>query len=126
MTALALFLAALGVICLAMGLNPRKIWWKLGAWQYRGPEAVEPSDAASGMMRAFSIVAGLFCLVMAVILGVEAAHRQASILPDARAAASELQQKSKDGYYFNDRLSSDLITKVNGHTLQYERAPGND
>ena len=54
------------IVCVIFALwavvNPRSIYWTLTAWQYRHPDAVEPSDAAYTASR----VSGVIMLVMIV------------------------------------------------------------
>jgi hypothetical protein len=47
-----LFLGALGAW---MAISPRSLFWRTAAWQYRNPEANEPSDAAYALRRAVGV-----------------------------------------------------------------------
>jgi hypothetical protein len=58
------------VICVAMfglglwsAISPETMFWKLSAWQYRNPDAVEPSDISYGLQR----LGGVFLCVIAVV-----------------------------------------------------------
>lgn len=67
---IALFVIALLVAAAFFGLafmDQRKLYWKTRAWQYRNPEAMEPSDAALGLNRAALFVIAVLFLVIAGI-----------------------------------------------------------
>ncbi|MGH3646219.1 MAG: DUF6199 family natural product biosynthesis protein [Micromonosporaceae bacterium] len=54
-----------GLLFLWMVISPRSMWETLSAWQYKNPEANEPSEASFAMQR----VAGAFGLIMMVVIG---------------------------------------------------------
>jgi len=59
---LVISLLVCGVLGLWAMISPRSMYWTLTAWQYRHPEAVEPSDAAYSVTR----VSGGIMLVFVV------------------------------------------------------------
>lgn len=54
-----------GAICLWGIISPQSLYWKGNAWQYRNPEANEPSNASYGITR----IASVFTLVAIVVGG---------------------------------------------------------
>lgn len=50
-------------LLLLAAVSPRRVWWALSAWQYRNPEANEPSDALYAGKR-------FGCIVLAIVFGV--------------------------------------------------------
>lgn len=58
-------LVLVGLLMLWMVISPRSMWETLSAWQYKNPEANEPSEASFAMQR----VAGVFGLVVMLVLG---------------------------------------------------------
>ena len=55
-----LMLVTLCGLMLWLLISPGSFWRKTAAWQYKNPEANEPSDAAYTMMRVFG---GIFLVV---------------------------------------------------------------
>ncbi|MEV4009891.1 DUF6199 family natural product biosynthesis protein [Nonomuraea angiospora] len=61
------FLVICSIAFFVSGLvNPRTLWRVTTAWQYRNPEANEPSDFAYGMGRGASFVGAIICLLFAL------------------------------------------------------------
>ena len=57
MTALILFFFLFPLPFLLWNIiDPRGMWEKLSSWQFRDPEANEPSDAAFDMQRLISLI----------------------------------------------------------------------
>ncbi|WP_019629307.1 hypothetical protein [Actinomadura atramentaria] len=69
MVALIVLVVGLSVLCFVLGfMDQRKIYWKTAAWQYRNPEANEPSDTALGLSRVGYFVSGAILLVLAITM----------------------------------------------------------
>ncbi|MEU8803374.1 hypothetical protein [Spirillospora sp. NPDC048819] len=118
MTALIVLLLALGAVMFVLGcLNQRKLYWKLAAWQYRNPEANEPSDAALGLNRFGLITSGVLLLAGAGM--VNAADNQpqgystSQVRAVASAAASKVDSGSGSGIGSSSGASSDVYEAVN-------------
>jgi hypothetical protein len=59
----------LGPVLLWGILSPRSLWSTTKAWQYRNPDAVEPSDTAYALCRWGSVAAlALFAVITFTIL----------------------------------------------------------
>ncbi|MGH3713479.1 MAG: DUF6199 family natural product biosynthesis protein [Micromonosporaceae bacterium] len=58
-------LVVAGLFLLWMAISPRSMWETLSAWQYKNPEANEPSDLSFEMQR----VAAVIGLVVMVVMG---------------------------------------------------------
>ncbi|HEY8472650.1 MAG TPA: DUF6199 family natural product biosynthesis protein [Natronosporangium sp.] len=59
---MAFLLVATGLWLL---LRPRSVWRVLGAWQYRNPDANEPSEAAFRVYGSVSLTTGIVVAIMA-------------------------------------------------------------
>lgn len=119
MAALIVMCFVLAAVFFVLGcMDQRKLYWKLTAWQYRRPEANEPSDAAHALNRF-----GLFCgavmmLVLAAILNAADTTRTystAQVRSVASAAASELDRGTQSGIGSSIDTSSDVHDAVNEH-----------
>lgn len=75
-----------GPIALWTLLNPASAWRTLSAWQYRNPDANEPSDAAYGLQR-FGAAASLAGLVAITIMMITVT-RQDDARRDSSSASS--------------------------------------
>ncbi|GAA3990147.1 hypothetical protein GCM10022247_05980 [Allokutzneria multivorans] len=115
MIALAIVFALLGVGLLVLASrNPRRGWQRTAAWQFRNPEAVEPSDAALGCGRVFQAVAGVAVLCFAGVLASFGFAKDADILPRVEKAAAELSAKDAAS---SDGLKLDLaVDRALGNT----------
>ena len=81
MTALILFFFLFPLPFLLWNIiDPRGMWEKLSSWQFRDPEANEPSDAAFDMQRLISLIS-LSVLVVGSLGLFSVVHRSA----DARS-----------------------------------------
>ena len=84
MTALILFFFLFPLPFLLWNIiDPRGMWEKLSSWQFRDPEANEPSDAAFDMQRLISLIS-LSVLVVGSLGLFSVVHRSA----DARSTPS--------------------------------------
>jgi hypothetical protein len=71
---IAAILAGLfGLLALWTVISPQSVYWALTAWQYKDPDANEPSETAYGLSR----VAGLVTLAVLAVFGFQAAGWQA-------------------------------------------------
>src|SRR5688572_8600513 len=80
-----LFLIGLG---LWMLLSPQSLFWKTAAWQFRHPEANEPSEIAYGLGRV--VGAGM------VLLGIVVIVISISEPTDAEREAEEQQEEQEE------------------------------
>ncbi|GAA0901846.1 DUF6199 family natural product biosynthesis protein [Pseudonocardia zijingensis] len=61
MSGAAVFVLIMGVVMLLLAVvDQRALWRATAAWQYRNPEANEPSDAALALSRVGLVVSALF------------------------------------------------------------------
>ena len=79
MGALALILFVVVIIPMLLWgiIDPRGMWEATSSWQFRDPEANEPSDSAFAMQR-FSAFISLLVIVGAFFFVMSASHRNAS------------------------------------------------
>lgn len=79
MGALALILFVVVIIPMLLWgiIDPRGMWEATSSWQFRDPEANEPSDGAFAFQRLAAIVA-LLMMVGGVFFVMSASHRNAS------------------------------------------------
>lgn len=79
MGALALILLVLVIIPMLLWsvIDPRGVWEVTSSWQFRNPEANEPSDSAFAVQRFFAFVS-LLVIVGGAFFFVSASHRNAS------------------------------------------------
>ena len=79
MGALALILFVVVIIPMLLWgiIDPRGMWEATSSWQFRDPEANEPSDSAFAMQR-FSAFVSLLVIVGAFFFVMSASHRNAS------------------------------------------------
>jgi hypothetical protein len=62
-----LFVVMAAVLFLLAALNQRKLWRVTAGWQYRNPEACEPSDAALIVGRVALVVLAFLSLATATL-----------------------------------------------------------
>lgn len=60
-----IMLVALSVLLIWGVISPRSMWMKTKAWQFKNPEANEPSDAAYSMTRTASAI-GIFAILCSI------------------------------------------------------------
>jgi hypothetical protein len=89
------FFLVLAAIFLVLGLmDPRTVHRKVVAWQYRDPEANEPSDAALVVGRVSYFLGAGVLVVMAMALGsvlAENTYDRSEVMSVASAAAAKLR-----------------------------------
>ncbi|MGW2309194.1 hypothetical protein [Actinomadura luteofluorescens] len=117
MTGLIVFVLLVAVAMFVLGcMDQRTVYWKTRAWQYRNPEANEPSDAALATGRAGAFAGAVALLVTAgVLLGVENArtYSTAQVSSVAHAAASRLDEGPSSGIGSSFGTMSDIYDAVN-------------
>lgn len=95
------FFLVLAAIFVVLGfMDPRKVHRKVVAWQYRNPEAVEPSDAALVVGRVSYFIGAGILVVMAITLGSvldETVYDRSEVRSVATAAAAELRSGPAEG-----------------------------
>ena len=105
MGALALILFVLVIIPMLLWsvIDPRGLWEVTSSWQFRNPEANEPSDSAFAVQRFFAFIS-LLVIVGGAFFFVSASHRNAS----ARATddASVHEADSATPYVYPNIYSS--------------------
>lgn len=69
----AILFGLFGLLALWTLISPGSVYWALTAWQYKDPDANEPSDAAYMMSR----IGALITLIVLVAFGVQATGWQA-------------------------------------------------
>lgn len=84
-----LLIALGGIFVLASLINPRSLWHAFSAWQYRNPEANEPSDAKYAMSRVSCAVCGLFLIGLGLNANIELTGDIFGVR-DHRAAAEQV------------------------------------
>ncbi|TDC78549.1 hypothetical protein [Actinomadura sp. 7K507] len=97
-------------------LDQRKLYWKTASWQYRNPEANEPSDAALAMNRIGMFVgATLMIIIAGILMSVDGAstYSTAQVKAVAYAAESKVGQGSESGIGSSYRASSGVYDAVN-------------
>ena len=110
MTALILFFFLFPLPFLLWNIiDPRGMWEKLSSWQFRDPEANEPSDAAFDMQRLISLIS-LSVLVVGSLGLFSVVHRSA----DARSTLFLRESNRLDIYLCRRNLSSGLCGKTHG------------
>jgi hypothetical protein len=94
------FFLVLAAIFVVLGfLDPRAVHRKVAAWQYRNPEAPEPSDGALVVGRVSYFLGAGILVVMAIALGPvlgETAYDRSEVKSVASAAAAELRSGSAE------------------------------
>ncbi|TDC60809.1 hypothetical protein E1200_29835 [Actinomadura sp. GC306] len=119
MTALIVMCFLLAAVFFALGcMDQRKLYWKLTSWQYRRPEANEPSDAAYALNRFGMFLGAVMMLVLAAVVNAADAsstYSTAQVRSVASSAASELDQGTQSGIGSSYRASSDVYDAVNEH-----------
>ncbi|MGP4026495.1 hypothetical protein [Actinomadura sp. 3N407] len=118
MTALIVLFIAFGALLLVLGcMNQRTLYWKLTAWQYRNPEANEPSDAALALNRFGLIVSAVMMFAGAGIVngaaGNPSGYSTSQVRSVASAAASKVESGTDSGIGSSVRASSDVYDTVN-------------
>ena len=73
--------------CFIWVLAPRKMWRITHGWQYKNPEANEPSDAAYAMLRIRAIVP--IVIIPVAIFGIISAHNKAAEDQEKRERAQK-------------------------------------
>ncbi|MEU5990531.1 hypothetical protein ABZ806_16305 [Spirillospora sp. NPDC047418] len=115
MTALIVLMFVLAGVCLLLAcMDQRKLYWKTGAWQYRNPEAHEPSDSAFAVQRGSMVVGAVALVIMGFVLKSADGSRDystAQVRSVASAAASELDQAGP-GLGSSHRAASALYKAV--------------
>ena len=95
MTFLIVFMLAMAAIFVVLGfMDQRAIHRKTVAWQYRNPEAHEPSDATLAVGRVSLFLGAGVLVVMAIMVNsarAEATYGRSEVRSVASAAAAELQ-----------------------------------
>ena len=116
MTALIVLMFVLAGGCLLLAcMDQRKLYWKTGAWQYRNPEAHEPSDTAFALNRGALVVGAVVLVVMGFVFRTADSSRDystAQVRSVASAAASERDQGTGPGLGSSYRTGSDLYKAV--------------
>ncbi|TDB92238.1 hypothetical protein [Actinomadura sp. 7K534] len=119
MTALIVMCFVLAAVFFVLGcMDQRKLYWKTAAWQYRRPEANEPSEAAHVFNRIGLFLGAAMMLVLAAVLNAADAsstYSTAQVRSVASSAASDLNQGTQSGIGSSFRASSDLYDAVNEH-----------
>ena len=59
---------AVAVLAVWGAISPRSQWNTLSAWQYRNPDANEPSDAAYALTRVVNVIGLIGVLIMLGLL----------------------------------------------------------
>ncbi|MES9537873.1 MULTISPECIES: hypothetical protein [unclassified Actinomadura] len=132
MTALIVFVLLTAVVLFVLGcMDQRTLYWKNRAWQYRNPEAVEPSGAAFAAARAGSFAGAVALLITAgVLYGADNARTYSTAQVDsvASAAASRLDEGPSSGLGSSVGTTSDVYDAVNdaGHGNVHIRSAGGD
>lgn len=88
------FLLILGFV------NPRRMWWRTAAWQYRNPQANEPSEQSYQAARVtYFVFAVLLALTGFVFIGIgsDLKYDQAEVRSVVDEAASELSSTEPEG-----------------------------
>ena len=62
------FLSFVFLICLPYVFWPEAMWRRFSAWEYKHPEANEPSRQGYAMQRVIHSMIALACVIMSVIL----------------------------------------------------------
>ncbi|WP_301174740.1 hypothetical protein [Actinomadura geliboluensis] len=116
MTALIALMFVLAACCLLLAcVDQRKLYWKTGAWQYRNPEANEPSESAFAMRRASLVIGAVVFVVMGFVFKAADSsldYSTAQVRSVAYAAASELDRGSGTGLGSSYRAGSDVFDAV--------------
>lgn len=117
MTALIVLFIAFGALLLVLGcMNQRTLYWKLTAWQYRNPEANEPSDAALALNRFGLIVSAVLMFAGAGIVnagaGTPSGYSTSQVRSVASAAASKVESGTDSGIGSSVGTSSDIYDAV--------------
>ena len=117
MTALIILFFVLAAAMFVLGcMDQRTLYWKISAWQYKNPEANEPSDAAFGLNR-FGLFAGAATMVVmsVILMGVDNSNTYSTsqVMAVAQTAASELDQGGKSGIGSSFGTSSKVYDAVN-------------
>ncbi|MGH3241060.1 MAG: hypothetical protein ACRDNL_11825 [Spirillospora sp.] len=132
MTALIVFTLLVAAVMFVLGcMDQRKLYWKGSAWQYRNPEANEPSDAALSLRRASFFIGAVMLLVLAGILKAadnSTVYSTSQVHSVASRAASELDKGSTSGIGSSFSASSDVYDAVHeeGNGNVKIRSAGNE
>ena len=98
MTFLIVFMLMAAAIFGGLGfMDQRALYQRTVAWQYRNPEAHEPSDAALAVGRVALFLGAGVLVVMAIVVGsvrAEATYDQSEVRSVADSAAVDLQSGS--------------------------------
>jgi hypothetical protein len=99
---LAIIILLIGIpIGLYMLLQPKKLWWKFSAWQYKNPEANEPSESGYGVWALRGVVVIAVTAVLAWLVATKPADNTepaSSPNPQARGALPIVDYQIEDGY----------------------------
>src|SRR5688500_2867417 len=81
-----------GIFMVIAFMNPRSLWRSTAAWQYRNPDANEPSDDAYSMKRAGWAITGLVVIGFGLAANVAGAGNILG-MRDPHAAAVEVTRQ---------------------------------
>lgn len=117
MTGLIVLFVGIAIVLFVLGcMDQRKLYWKASAWQYRNPEANEPSDAALGLNRVGLFAGAVAMLVCAgIVHSADAAstYSTAEVSSVAHSVASELNRGGQPGLASPYGTSSEVYEAVN-------------
>ncbi|MFS2294144.1 MAG: hypothetical protein FWJ90_15870 [Actinomadura sp.] len=117
MTGLIVVFVGIAIVLFLLGcMDQRKLYWKTAAWQYRNPEANEPSDAALGLNRVGLFAAAVGMLVCAgIVHSADAAstYSTSEVSSVAYSVASELNRGDQSGLASSYSTSSEVYEAVN-------------
>ncbi|MBO2456879.1 hypothetical protein [Actinomadura violacea] len=117
MTALIVFVVIAAVVMFVLGcMDQRKVYLRTRGWQYRNPEALEPSDAALTMSRVGYFFGTVVLLVLALVL--KSADRSmdystSQVHSVAYAAARSVESGRSSGLGSAIDASSSVYSAVN-------------
>lgn len=114
----------IGAVALILAcVNQRSLWRVTRAWQYRNPDAVEPSDAALVWSRVGLVLAGVFLIVIPIIVTVSnnndkksAAHASAQASQAQASANTEVQQQTDQQTASLEQEGTKVLTTIMQHT----------
>ncbi|TDC55228.1 hypothetical protein E1281_13760 [Actinomadura sp. KC345] len=117
MTALIVLFLVLAAATFVLGcLDQRMLYWKTHAWQYKNPEANEPSDAALTLNR-FGLFAGAVTLAVTTVVLMDVdrstTYSTSQVRSVAQAAASKVDQGAQSGIGSSFGASSSVYDAVN-------------
>ena len=117
MTAVLVFVVIMAVVMFVLGcMDQRSLYWKMSAWQFRDPQANEPSDAALGVRRASLFISAVVLLVTAgVIKSADSTqdYSTSQVSSVAYAAGFSLDRNTTSGIGSSFDASSKVYDAVN-------------